>query len=105
MACAGGSSIKAIVPLCMPCLSKKSSSVRAMTSTIALPIPRTSKRVDGMAELSGKLLKGTLVTGTLVTETLGGEAHYNRRLLQGKARTCHGDAASGVMALGRRKRR
>src|SRR3954453_19001857 len=31
----------------MPCLTRKSSSVRAITSTIALPMPRTSNGVEG----------------------------------------------------------
>src|SRR3954468_15108141 len=35
----------------MPCLTRKSSSVRAITSTIALPMPRTSNWVEGIGGL------------------------------------------------------
>ena len=65
-------------------LEQKSSSVRAMTSTIALPMPRTSKRAVGM-------MRRLFLMRTNVRE-----AHYSGRPLQGKTGSWH---------VGRRERR
>src|SRR5262249_11238220 len=42
MAAARASSIRDMLPLVMPCLARKASSVRTSTSNSALPMPRTS---------------------------------------------------------------
>src|SRR3954470_21824056 len=53
-----------IVPLCIFCRIRKSSCVRAITSTIALPIPSTSKRVAIMEGAPSAQTAGTIAIGT-----------------------------------------
>src|SRR5262249_48959677 len=55
-----------MVPLRIFCLARKASSVRAITSTIALPMPRTSNRVAAMRKLPAKM-----------------RAHYSDRIARG----------------------
>src|SRR5436190_2024163 len=53
-----------IVPLCIFCRIRKSSCVRAITSTIALPMPSTSKRVATMEGAPSAQTAGTIAIGT-----------------------------------------
>src|SRR5262249_18561972 len=55
-----------MVPLRIFCLARKASSVRAITSTIALPMPSTSNRVAAMRKLPPKM-----------------RAHYSDRIARG----------------------
>jgi tryptophanyl-tRNA synthetase len=64
--------------------------VRAITSTIALPMPRTSKRAEGIAETLMKVRCG--------------DAHYSGRPLRGKARTRY-LTRPAAFGIDRRKRR
>src|SRR5262245_38746562 len=68
-----------MVPLRIFCLARKASSVRAITSTIALPMPRTSNRVAAMrtlppkmrAHYSGRIARGNRAPQILATVAMG----------------------------------
>src|ERR1700745_3810315 len=72
-------------PFRMSCASRKSSSARARTSTMALPMPRTSKRAEVMAGIEFGRLRWV--------------AHYSGRLLHGKLTGGMGTPKSGVSTI------
>src|SRR5215472_15785299 len=78
-------------PLRMPCANRKSSSARASTSTMALPMPRTSNRAEfGIAIESLRLSR---------------VAHYSGRLLHGKLTNGMGTPANSIGAIKPDRRR
>src|SRR5882757_3389504 len=93
MPAARASSISCMVPLGIFCLIRKSSSVRAITSTMALPMPRTSKRVaaispsepmcgESAAHYSGRVPRGNLTPRSRRTWSV-------RSAKDGVGRPCH----------------
>src|SRR5215218_8396492 len=98
-----------MLPLFMACRTRKSSSVRAMTSTIALPMPRTSYWTDigalrfcGERQQAARTIASDLLRATLALMRLGvaSDAPQSESQMAFKERVFSGVQPTGNLHLG-----